>query len=89
MGPRERRRGAGAEGQRAEINTRHRLDQSQGALEPIGHFLSGLLKFCYVIYFSEEQRREVVCVCACVWTNQVKAGFTVTMQGCYSWNFGH
>lgn len=57
--------GGGGGGQRAEINTRHRLDQSQGDLEPIGHILSGLLKFCYVICFSEEQRREAVCVCVC------------------------
>jgi len=51
---------------------------------PIGHILSGLLKLCYVIRFSEEQRGRL-----CVQPHQVKAGFTITMKGCYSWNFGH
>lgn len=28
-------------------------------------------------------------MCVRVELHQVKAGFTVTMQGCYSWNLGH
>lgn len=57
-----------------------------GGVDPIGHFFfffSRLLKFCYAIRFSEEQGRLHV------YPDQVKAGFTVTMQGCCSWNFGH
>lgn len=56
----------GAEGQRAEINPSVAEGPSPWGVEPIGHILSGLLKFCYVICFSDERRgRLCVCVCVC------------------------